>query len=110
MEFNNILENIAGNSPFIGFLIWYILSERKTKLEDKEYNRKVNDKRNENMTELLLKNHDVIRSNQAIMESLSNKYDDLRDVVTQGFTRTHTEINSLNKEFREVIKHENSRG
>jgi len=104
MELNSILEQVVGTSPFVAFLLWYILTERKTKKEDKEYNRKTNDLRNEKMTELLIKNHEVLKTSQEVMKSLSEKYDDLKEVVTRGFAKTEETINNINRDVRECFK------
>lgn len=97
MDYNNILEGLVGTSPFVGFLLWYILTERKTRQEDKEYNRKKQDERENSTRELLIKNHEVLDNTQDVMMSLANRYDDLKKIVEKGFTE-------INKDVKDIYK------
>jgi len=97
MQIESILSELVGTSPFVGFLIWYILSERKTKQDDKEYHRRKSDEREDSLKDLLLKNHEIITSNQKVMEKLSDKYSELKEVVQKGFDETTKDIKTLYK-------------
>lgn len=101
MDYSVILENLVGTSPFVGFLLWYILSERKVRQEDKEYTRKKIDEREKGMIELLLKNHEVLDNSQDIMRAMSEKYDDLKKIVEKGFTEINKDIKDVYKKLGE---------
>lgn len=123
MDFNEILVSLIGTSPFTAFLIWYILDERKTKKEDKEYNRKkyddtvrkISDEKKESERELkeekrelqkdlidiLVKNHDVLSDTQSVMKALSEKYDDLKKIVQTGFTEINKDVKTIYQKLGE---------
>ena len=93
MEINDVIAQLAGNSPFAGFLIWYIITERKVKKDEKVETGSREDK----LLEILLKNHEVIRATQDIMLMLSNKYDELNVTVIEGFAETNVEMKNIYK-------------
>lgn len=97
MDYTGILENLVGTSPFVAFLIWYILSERKVRQEDKIYNRKKQDEHDQAMKNLLMENQKVVLANTEIMKSLSQRYEELKGIVTQGFSDTNRDIKDLYK-------------
>lgn len=125
MDFNEILVSLIGTSPFTAFLIWYILDERKTKKEDKEYNRrkydetvkKLSEEKKESEKELkddkrelqkeliqiLVKNHDVLSDTQNVLKALAEKYDDLKKIVEKGFTETNKDIKIL---YEKMLDHD----
>lgn len=104
MNYDNVLEGLAGNSPFIAFLIWYILSERKVRQSDKEYNRKKQDLRDDEMQKLLMENQKIILANTDIMKGLGERYEELKIIVTTGFAETNKDIKNL---YRKVTNDDN---
>jgi len=101
MDYNDILTSIAGTTPFVTFLIWYILSERKARQDDKIYTRKKNDERDQAFTELLLKNHEVLDGAQDVMKALANKYDDLKKMIEKELTEINKDVKDIYKKLGE---------
>lgn len=104
MDTNAILTDIVGTSPLMGFLIWFIITERKIKAEDKKNCQELEAERNKQQEEreknyhnVLLKNHDVIRDNQKVIEAVTNKYDDIKSEMREGFTQINHEIKDIYK-------------
>lgn len=105
MDYNNVLEGLVGTSPFVAFLIWYILSEKKVKQDDKEYCREKQDEYNDSMQEIIKDNQKIIIGNTQVMKALGEKYEELKDIVTEGFAETNKDIKDL---YRKVSNNENN--
>ena len=97
MDYTKILESLVGTSPFVTFLVWYILSERKIRLDDKKYAREKQDKHDEAMKSIIKDNQKIILANTSVMDKLGNKYEELKKIVEKGFTE-------INKDIKDVYK------
>lgn len=102
MDTNQILIEALGSSPLLGFLVWFIVSERKQRENDKKERQTQLEELNEQQkereksyTQLLIKNHDVIKDNQKVIEALTDKYEDIREQMKEGFF-------SLNRDIKDV--------
>lgn len=102
MDPNEILTGVVGSSPFAGFLIWYIITERKSKKEvlhemKEIYSecQKKNAEREDKVFDVLMATHTLMEKTQDVMIGLSNKYDMLNKAMEKGFAETNAELKNI---------------
>lgn len=87
MEWVEVAKMVGTQGVFAVLFVWLL----------KRYFDK-NDKREEQYYKIIHENNDIICKTQDLMLAISNKYDDLKDEVSEGFEEVRKDIKDLYKE------------